>query len=286
MICQWDAFLSLVPPPFRPEVDKQGREEVRELRLRLGQPGQLVLGGGRRTLSPKTTGEDLQFVINNASRYSPWACATLSRGFLTGPGGHRIGICGQAVVSQGKITGFREPSSLCLRRAADFPGIAGDFGSLPGSVLIIGPPGAGKTTLLRDLIRERARDGRSNLAVVDERGELFPLNQGQWAYPLGPGTDVLTGCSKAEGIQILLRTMTPTTVAVDEISSEEDCAALIKAGWCGISLLATAHAGSPEDLRKRPIYRRLLAAGLFDRLIWLRGDGTKTVERMGSWGSN
>jgi stage III sporulation protein AA len=114
--------------------------------------------------------------------------------------------------------------------------------------------------------------------VVDERGELFPDAGG---FVTGPRTDVLRGCSKKEGIEILLRTMGPGAIAVDEITSEQDCIELLRAGWCGVDLLATAHAASKTDLHARPIYRALVKNELFDHLVILQSDKSCITERMG-----
>ena len=194
---------------------------------------------------------------------------------ITAPGGHRIGLCGQAVVQNSELTGLRQVSSLCIRVARDFPGIAQRLPYTGGSILILGKPGSGKTTLLRDLIRQRSDTGKGSVAVVDERGELFPTG-----FATGFRTDILTGCGKGKGIDILLRTMSPTTVAVDEITSEHDCEALLKAGWCGVDLLATAHASSKEDLYARPVYRPLVNSRLFNTLVVLQPDKSFKAERM------
>ena len=79
---------------------------------------------------------------------------------------------------------------------------------------------------------------------------------------------------------MLLRCMGPQTIGVDEITSEEDCESLIRAGWCGIRLIATAHAASVEDLRHRPVYRKLWESGLFHQAVVLRRDKTWITERM------
>ena len=42
MTCAWTEFLALLPPWLRTEVDKSGRETLRELRLRLGEGPELL----------------------------------------------------------------------------------------------------------------------------------------------------------------------------------------------------------------------------------------------------
>ena len=219
------------------------------------------------------TKEELGSIVNLASRYSPWAATTAASCYITAPGGHRIGMCGEAVIQEGRMRGIRQVNSLCIRIARDIPGIAKELRSITGSILIIGSPGSGKTTLLRDLIRYR--NERHSVSVVDERGELFPKG-----VLSGPRIDVLTGCSKVQGVELLLRTMSPGTIAVDEITAAEDCNALIKAGWCGVDLLATAHASSRTDLHSRPVYAPLVKSHLFETLIVLRSDKSWKMERM------
>lgn len=273
MRCAWKELLSVLPGWMAGEVDALGREELQELRLRVGQPPHLVLNGRYVQLKRNVTVDDLNFCVNTASRYSPWAMATASKGYLTAPGGHRIGLCGEAVMGKNRVEGLKNLTSVCIRVARDFPGI-GEGVPNQGSILILGSPGWGKTTLLRDLIRRRG-DAYQQVAVVDERGELFP-----GAFPTGSCTDVLTGCPKAEGIHMLLRTMGPACIAVDEITQEEDCVALANAAGCGVSLMATAHAASLKDLRKRAVNRMLLEAEIFDTALILRSDKSWRLERM------
>lgn len=273
MTCAWKELISILPPDLKCEVDRHKNNMLLEIRLRINSPPELIFPGETRRLTGIVGRKDLDCVINCACCYSPWCASTVAQGFLTAPGGHRIGICGQAVYKNGVMEGIRDTRSLCIRIARDFSGIASKALPAKGSILIIGAPGWGKTTLLRDLIRSVSQT--EIVAVVDERGELFPEGFSQ-----GLRLDILSGCEKAAGIEVLIRTMGPQWVAVDEITAEKDCKALIQAANCGVRLLATAHAGSVDELLKRPVYRRLITEKVFETLLVLKKDKSYTVERM------
>lgn len=231
-------------------------EDTTELRLRLDRPPRLVTYQGFHDLEGRVDENDLNYILNAACRYSPWNAESLREGYLTAPGGHRIGVCGEgAGETYSKIT------SLCIRIARDVRGIAKGL-PVSESLLILGPPGSGKTTLLRDLIREVSRT--QSVSVVDERRELFPTG-----FQTGKNTDVLSGIPKPRGIDMVLRSMGPQVIAMDEITSEADCAALTRASWCGVQLLATAHAFSVSDLYSRPVYHPLTESGLFSKAVVL-----------------
>lgn len=280
MNCLWDAYLKILPLHIRGDVDKLGREKLQELRLRIGQPSQLKFLDTSIWLKDSIDADDLAFVIQTASRYSPWASDTLGSGYLTAPGGHRIGICGDAVMQEDRMIGIRKPSSLCIRVARDIMHPKELLCGLKGSILIIGAPGKGKTTLLRNLVRCRSQDKHRAIAVVDERQEIFPHWNGKPVFQCGPCTDILSGCGKAQGIECALRTMGPSCIAVDEVTSPEDCLALIHAAWCGVDLIATAHASTKEDLYRRKVYRSLIDSGLFDTLLIMTPQQGWNVERM------
>ena len=272
MRCAWKELLAILPESYREEVNEQGQAALQELRLRLGKPPELAMATGSRWLTRPVEEGDIRFLVNTASRYSPWAAETVANGYITAAGGHRIGLCGEAVMENGQVKSLRSVSSLCIRVARDFPGI-GDDVPLMGNILIIGPPGSGKTTMLRALTRRIAR--AETVTVVDERGEVFPDG-----FERGRRMDVLRGCPKDQGIEMALRTMGPSTIAVDEITANEDTKALLSAGWCGVRLIATAHAANVSDLRTRFVYKPLLENELFDTLLVLRRDKSWHTERM------
>ena len=280
MKCAWQAYLNLLPIWLRKDVDKLGREHLQELRMRIGRPPELVTRKGTIRIDGTVNSDDLNFCINAASRYSPWASTTVRYGYITAIGGHRVGICGEVAIVNNQVTTITNITSLCIRVARDFPELAIDLKDLPGSVLLIGPPGSGKTTLLRDLIRQKSNYGYGPIAVVDERKEIFPVSEDSFCFSPGMSTEVISGCNKAKGLEILVRTMTPRWIAVDEVTAAEDSEALVHSGWCGVSLIATAHANDLNDLKSRPVYHPLVESGLFDSVIVLGLDKSWKLERM------
>ena len=273
--CAWSELLGILPTWLRTEVDRLGRDTLQEIRMRRGSPVFLVRAGGSGKVFRVVEQEDIQYVINAACRYSPWTASTAAQGFITAPGGHRIGLCGDALIRSGEMKGIGTVRSVNIRVCRDFPGICGNLWLHNEGLLILGPPGSGKTTLLRDCIRQRSQ--HESVSVVDERGEIFPPKAD---FNMGIHTDVLTGCSKCQGVLFVLRTMSPDCIAVDEITASADCDGLIQAGWCGVSLLATAHASSVSDLRSRPVYAPLIASGLFRTAVILRKDKSWYTERI------
>lgn len=273
MMCGWKELVEMLPAWIQEQLRQFEGKAVQEIRLRLGKPPELVLEKECFWLSGSVSSEDLSFVVSVASRYSPWAAASTGQGYLAGKAGHRIGLCGEVTVAGGEVTGIGVLSSLCIRVARDVCGISDGIDPAEGSILILGPPGWGKSTLLRDLVRRISRI--ETVCVVDTRKELFPAG-----FTQGKRMDILSGCPKSQGISMAIRTMGPAWVAVDEITEETDCRALVRAGNCGVNLVATAHAGCLQELYRRNVYRELLEEKVFRQCVLLRKDRTFTVERM------
>lgn len=273
MICAWKELLAILPPWMRYDVDRLGKDNLQELRLRINAPPELIMAEGDSNLERTVCRDDLNYCVNAASGYSPWTAASVAKGYLTAPGGHRIGLCGEAICKDGKSIGIKNLTSLCIRIARDFPGIAAGAFHASGSILILGAPGWGKTTLLRDLCRQIGET--KHVGVVDERKELFPSE-----IPRGKRIDVMSGCAKILGMDMILRTMGPSYIAVDEITAHEDCEAMVQISNCGVKLLATAHAASIQDYYSRSVYRVLVDHHVFDTILLLHPDKSYTLERV------
>lgn len=208
----------------------------------------------------------------------------LKNGYLSLPGGHRVGLAGKVVAGENGVKTIKNISGLNIRVSHEVKGCADgvmDFVASRGRVLhtmIISPPGCGKTTLLRDMIRQIS-DGApgalpgQTVAVADERGEIAGCYMGVPQNDVGLRTDVLDACPKAEGVMMLLRSMSPRVIAVDEIGGPEDARAIEAVISGGVALLCTVHGGGIEDVLNKPALRGLLDKNIFERFIVLEGAG-------------
>ena len=273
------------------ELSRERRGQVEELRLRAGQPMTALFPQGEQTLGDRPVeSRELEQLLEIASRASIHAVLDqLRRGYLTIEGGHRIGLCGTAVMERGEIRTLRQLSSASIRIARQVKGACAPVldrlcpGGRLEDTLILSPPGMGKTTLLRDLIRAVSRGEGclpQRVSLADERGEVAALWGGVPQLEVGPRTDIVEGCPKDQGLMLLLRAMNPQVLAVDEITAPQDMAALEMAAGCGVTLLATAHGQGLADLRRRPLYRGMLEKKLFRRCVLIEREGTERRYRV------
>lgn len=248
------------------------RNTCEELRLRVGQAMHYSMTGQETAVKDTfVSSEDLQEVLSRATRYSVHSFQDMIRqGFVTLEGGHRLGVCGTAVLQSGELSTLRELSSINLRIAGQTLGAADALlpqiydGETVQSTIIISPPAWGKTTLLRDCIRQLSERG-VRVGVADERFEIAGMIQGNACFSLGSTTDILSGVPKAQAMMQLVRTMAPHVLAMDEITAPEDVAALSYAAHCGVSLLATVHALNYDDFINRNLCQPLIKDGFFTR---------------------
>lgn len=267
---------------------------IEEIRLRALRPFELV--GLRDYSRPVVTMEQLRHVISAVTGSSYYAVeAQLRYGYLTLPGGHRVGVAGRTVVDeQDHIVTIRDIASLNIRVARQIlhcskglaPFVLDEWGQLQ-SILIVGPPMCGKTTILRDLARLLGNGelhpklSARAVSIVDERSEIAACHQGVPQFDIGQSTDVLDGCPKVQGMYLMLRAMAPHVVMTDEIGSVADVKAILDIARAGVRFIGTVHANSMEDLKQRPALRILLTQGAIDRFIFLsRRLGPGTVEHV------
>ena len=277
--------------------------DIQEIRLRAGRPIVIYMAGqelfldrnGHFVDSPSRAvsmqSEELESLLGHICHYSLYAFEDeLRQGFITVKGGHRVGVAGQAVLeNDGRIRTIKNISFMNIRISHEVKGAAD--GVLPRvygsgglkSTLILSPPGCGKTTLLRDLIRQIS-DGNAygpgmTVGVVDERSELAGSYCGIPQNDLGIRTDVLDACPKAAGMLLLLRSMSPQVIAIDELGSREELEHLKSAAACGCRILATAHGESAEDLERRFGVDRRVLEQLFDLTVLLGKENGRCVVR-------
>ena len=268
--------------------EKPDYDSIYEIRLRTGKPLFLVYSGGERCLKIKgrepylVTGQDLKETLEYVSGYSLYACEDeIRQGYISVQGGHRVGVAGKVILDGNHIRGMKYISCINVRLSHQVPGCADAVmpyiqdGEHLSHTLIISPPRGGKTTLLRDVIRQLS-NGREDIpgvtvGVVDERSELAGSWQGIPQNDLGLRTDILDACPKAEGMQMLVRAMSPDVVAVDELGREEDFRAVESVIHCVCCLIATAHGNSLEDVLRQPFFQKLKEMEIFEKYIVLGG---------------
>ena len=261
-------------------------EKLYEIRLRAGRPMFLIYDGGECFLRTRgrepylVTREDLKETLEYVSGYSLYAYEDeLRQGYMSVQGGHRVGVTGKVILDGDRIRGMKYISCINLRLAHEIRGCADPVmehirkENWTAHTLLISPPRCGKTTLLRDMIRQLSNGyGKVpgvTVGVVDERSELAGCYQGMPQNYLGIRTDVLDGCPKAHGMQMLIRSMSPSVVAVDELGREEDFKAVESVIYSGCKLIATAHGASLEEIFSTPFFGRLRKMKVFERYILL-----------------
>lgn len=290
-----DEIIQLFPQGIRNILGntKLDYNQIYEIRLRVNAPLILIYKGDEFFLTSngemtnltweayQVTAQDVKAVMESVSQYSLYAFEDeIRQGFITIQGGHRVGIAGKAILDGDKVKGMKYISYINVRlshqikecAAEILPYVIGEEGVR--HTLIISPPRCGKTTMLRDLIRQISNGNKSfagtTVGVVDERSEIGGSYLGIAQNDLGIRTDILDCCPKAEGMMMLIRSMSPSVVAVDELGDYEDIHAIESVIHCGCKLLATVHGSSIEDIKRKPLLQRLVNEKIFERYIILQ----------------
>ena len=275
-------------------VSRQQMAKVEEIRLRIGQPVCLAMPEGELALpQTRVIATDLEYVLDRVTEFSRYTAAeSLRQGYVTSEGGFRVGVCGTMLISGDQSQGISEISSLSIRIPRAREDLAHpllnrllDRGK-PISTLILSPPGGGKTTFLRDLVR-LVSDGCElcepmRVSLVDERGEIAAMYRGEPQLAVGGHTDVMDGCPKALAVPMLMRSMNPQVIAVDEIALSSDVAAVLSAVNCGVVLLATVHGSSVDELMEKPVLEQLFSCNVFEKAVVISGRGEKREYRVES----
>ena len=288
-------ILNFMPQGIRRYMYNINLDGACEIHMRLGKPLVIhysdgcfyISARGNLTAIPtsavRVTREHIDEALEIATASSVYSVRDeIKNGFLTIPGGHRRGITGTAVLKEDKVSFIKDISALNYRLAGEVVGAADKVMPMIlrdgyiKNTLIISPPGAGKTTMLRDIVRQLSYKSY-RVSVVDERREIAALCEGRSAFDLGFSTDVLEGVDKAEGMLMVLRSMSPDVIVTDEIGKQADIDAIEKITNSGAAVIASIHGRNIGMIKRREDLRRMLK--FFDLIVTLsKRDGIGTVE--------
>ncbi|WP_154659178.1 stage III sporulation protein AA [Paenibacillus massiliensis] len=284
-------MLRKLPATLFERLEEVRVREQRPLEINAGSEHYFVTEDGRITHEEpeayKPGREDTHRLLDLISNHSLYTLEEeLRKGFITLPGGHRVGLAGRTVLGGGRVEHLRDINSFNIRIARAVPGVADRI--LPYLLdtktkrvlhtLIISPPQQGKTTLLRDLARQLSQGWKSRkggvpmgmkVGIIDERSEIAGSYKGLPGFDVGPRTDVLDGCPKAEGMMMMIRSMSPDVLIVDEIGRPEDADAVREALYAGISVIASVHGRDLAEVAARPGLASVTTQQIFQMYVQL-----------------
>lgn len=276
-----DYFPTKIKEKLEPEIHDYPYS-ISEIRVRVNCPIILKIGQDEKIIMYKPSGEEISDILNQICNNSIYAYQSqMCEGFITIPGGHRVGISGNVVIKEGQIININYIYSLNFRIAKQIKGCSDEIlkqiikNDLIENTLIVSAPGAGKTTILRDLARNIS-DGNldanlkpMDVSIIDERGEIAAMHKGIPQNDVGIRTDVINNVSKPVGIKMAIRSLAPKVVIADEIGNKNDAEAINYATCSGVTGIFSAHGNCMEDLKKNPELNQLLKLTIFKNIVFL-----------------
>lgn len=269
--------LSVLPRGMAREVGaviasrRDGARSVREIIARRGGISRIVFEDGTVSVAYKLSGADMDYIIKRITESSLYAYRdTMLKGYLPLGDGIRVGVCGRRY-SEGESAAISDLSALVFRipslRCDVSEELYGAYSSAGGGLLIYSLPSGGKTTALRALAMMIGERKRQHVVMVDERCELGVGVSGAFV-------DVLRGYSRAEGIEIAIRTLSAEVIVVDELMGEE-VRELKYAMMSGVPVIASTHAATFSEAYSKPGISELISLGVFKKVVGISKVGSK-----------
>lgn len=292
---EYDEIYKILPKDISNIVKQYLQEDtVQEIRIKSGKPVILNLSYGEKVLDYRTTSEDLKFMMAKVSNYSLYAFEEeIKQGYITLKGGHRVGLAGECVISNGEVRTIKNISSLNIRICREIIGSSNKIMNLITNnnrvynTLIVSPPKCGKTTILRDIAKNISNGmykinlSGKKVTIVDERSEIAACYNGVPQMNVGIRTDILDNCLKKSGMIMAIRSLSPEVLICDEIGTKGDLEALNMAFNSGVNVIVTVHGYDIADVYGRAVFKDLIDNCILERIILLSNrKGAGTIEKV------
>lgn len=277
-------ILKCLPTQLAKLILEHNIQKLEEIRIRVNKPVILKLGQVEIVLNYTITTNEIIGILQNICNNSIYTYQNqICNGFITLPGGNRVGIAGNVVIKDGQVSNISYIYSLNFRISHQINGASDNIlkyvldteNNTIFNTLIVSPPGAGKTTMIRDLAK-RISNGINEInfrgldvSIIDERGEIAAMTKGITFNDVGIRTDVLDNVPKSIGIRMAVRSMTPKVIIADEIGNKDDVNIINYAICSGVKCIFTAHGSNMEDLLKNNEINKIINLQLFSKIIFL-----------------
>lgn len=277
-------ILKCLPPQLVKLILEHNSKKIEEIRIRAGRPVILKLGLVEIILKYVVSNTEIIGILQNICNNSIYSYQNqICNGFITLPGGNRVGISGNIVIKDGQVSNISYIYSLNFRVSHQIDGACNEIlrfildtqNNTVYNTLIVSPPGAGKTTIIRDIAKKISNGINEinfkgiDVSIIDERGEIAALNKGVAYNDVGIRTDILDNIPKSIGIRMAVRSMAPKVIIADEIGNKDDVEIINYAICSGVNCIFTAHGSQMEDLLKNQEIKRIIGLKMFKKIIFL-----------------